>query len=202
MPSIRVKCPLCPEMCSENGLGKHLASKAHADILRKNNEPLKAFLQVLKDGGFHKYMNRPPLFDVTKTESFYICMTCKKCYKNGEQCTRSAKHYEKSPACRKERVQELESFLFPKVKANDTNANDKITTLENTIEKTRMHWMNQVDLVDMKVERLKKLLSSMCGNEFDADDDDHLKKLEDFLDGNNEHKGYYCGIKFEEDDDN
>lgn len=201
MPSIRVKCPLCPEMCSENGLGKHLTSKVHADALRKNNEPLKTFLQTLKDNTFHQYMNRPPLFNIGKTESFYICMTCKKCYKNGEGCTRSSKHYEKSPACRKVRIEDLELFLFPKVKASVNNDSEKITTLEITLEKTRTQWMDKVDIADIKIERLNKILSMICGNDFDADEDDHLKKLEDFLNENDDNKGYYCGIKFKEDDE-
>lgn len=207
MPSIRVKCPLCPEMCSENGLGKHLTSKVHADALRKNNEPLKTFLQTLKDNTFHQYMNRPPLFNVGKTDSFYICMTCKKCYKNGEGCTRSSKHYEKSPACRKARIEDLESFLFPVIKPNIKNnmeLSDQIKDNNNKIialEKGRTQWMDRLSAEQDVSDRLKKLLSMICGNDFDADEDDHLKKLEDFLNEKDDNKGYYCGIKFKEDDE-
>jgi hypothetical protein len=198
MPFIKVKCPLCPEKCSEKNLGKHLTSKAHADVLRKNNEALKAFLQVLKDNSHHPYKNHPPLFTISKIESLHICMTCNKCYKNGDGCIGSAKHYEKSPACKTARIQDLESFLFPKVKANDAN-NALAEELKKKdadvmrLEKAKIHFMDKCSSEQDKVDRLKKLLSMMCGNDFDADDDDHIDKLENYLNADDGNTGFYMG---------
>lgn len=198
MPSIKVKCPLCPEKVQDCALGKHLTSKVHADALRKNNEPLKTFLQVLKDNSHHPYKNHPPLFTISKTESLHICMTCKKCYKNGDGCIGSSKHYEKSSACKEARIQDLESFLFPKVKASDANSAlaeelKKKDAELITKEKGINYFKNKYDESDMKIDRLKKLLSMMCGNDFDADDDDHINKLENYLNADDGNTGFYMG---------
>ena len=207
MPSIRVKCPLCPEMCSENGLGKHLTSKVHADTLRKNNEPLKTFLQTLKDNTFHQYMNRPPLFNVGKTESFYICMTCKKCYKNGEGCTRSSKHYEKSPACRKARIEDLELFLFPKVKANDANSAlaEELKKKSNELiitEKGRLNYQDKYSNEQDKVAELKEIIKMMIDPKFDIDNDNNFKVLKEYLTADSGNQSYYTGrFNYEEEED-
>jgi hypothetical protein len=206
MPSISVKCPLCPEKCSEKNIGKHLTSKAHADTLRKNNEPLKSYLQVLKDNSFHQYKNHPPLFTISNTESLHICMTCKKCYKNGEGRIGSAKHYEKSPACKKERIQELESFLFPKVKANDANnalaeelkkkSNELIAT-----EKGRLNFQDKYSNEQDKVTELKEIIKMMIDSKFDIDNDNNFKMLKEYLTADSGNQSYYTGrFNYEEEE--
>lgn len=206
MPFISIKCPLCFEKCSEKNLGKHLTSKAHADDLRKNNEPLKTFLQVLKDNSHHPYKNHPPLFTISKTESLHICMTCNKCYKNGDGRIGSAKHYEKSPACRKTRIEDLESFLFPTVKASDANSAlaeelKKKDADVMRLEKAKINYMDKYSDEQDKVSELKEIIKMMIDRKFDIDNDNNFKALKEYLTADSGNQSYYTGrFNYEEED--
>jgi hypothetical protein len=61
------------------------------------------------------------------------------------------------------------------------------------LEKAKIHFMDKCSSEQDKVDRLKKLLSMMCGNDFDADDDDHIDKLENYLNADDGNTGFYMG---------
>jgi hypothetical protein len=197
MPCIKVKCPLCTELVTDSCLGAHLLSKAHANHLLIKNDKLKDFLQGLKTNNYLTMgKNSPPLFVLSNSHSYHICLSCKKCYKNGDNNTGASKHYEKSPKCKEDGVAKLEAFLSPVVKVKSGNEalieelkkKDKMLMAE---ESGKKYFQDKFDIADDKNTRIMSLLSKMCGPDFDIDDDDHLKKLEDFLDADSGNQGYY-----------
>jgi hypothetical protein len=197
MPSIKVNCPLCPEKVYDCGLGSHFLSKTHAAHLLKENQKLKTFLQDLKANCLMlNGKNNPPLFSVTKTDAYHICLSCKKCYKNDDANTGAMEHYRKSPKCKENGIAKLEAFLFPVAKVSGGNEVliEELKKKDQAIiaaENGRTSFMNRFDIADTKNDRLLSLLSKMCGPDFDIYDDDHLKKLEDFLDADSGNQGYY-----------
>ena len=199
MPCIKVKCPLCSELVTDNCLGGHFLSKAHAEDILNKNDKLKDFLQALKTNcHLTRGKGSPPLFFLSNSSSYHICLSCKKCYKDGENNTGASKHYEKNPKCKNDGVAKLEAFLSPVVKVkmigDVSKYTEQITKLQmennvykNSAAKNLMKW----ELADTKNDRLLSLLSKMCGPDFDIYDDEHLNKLEDFLDADSGNQGYY-----------
>lgn len=199
MPSIKVNCPICSEKVYESGLGKHFLSKTHAAHLLKENQKLKGFLQALKTNCYMTNgKNDPPLFSVTKTDSYHICLSCKKCYKNDDNNNGVKKHYEKSPKCKEDGIAKLEAFIYPVVKG-DKDVLEKIAKLQmenRTFENASVNNRNKFEIADAKVDRLLSLISKMCGPDFDIYTDDHLNELETYLDENPANEGNYSMVKF------
>jgi hypothetical protein len=205
MPSIKVKCPICPETCTDNKLGKHLLSKAHANDLRKLNEKLKTFLQTLKDNSYSNYKNYPPLFNVSTAETYYICLSCKKSYKNDIDCIGMMSHYTKSPKCKEEGIKQLEAFLFPiaKVKAGNELLVEELKKKDKELMANKKEILStkmRFDLADIKADKYLNLIAKMCGSEFDIYDEDHIKKLENYLNESSMNEGNYSMVKFTQDE--
>ena len=201
MPSIKVKCPICSEKVSDNCLGGHFLSKTHANHLRSTNDKLREFLTRLKANDYMlNGKNAPPLFKVSTGHSFHLCLSCKKCYKEG--CGRETEHYDKSPTCKESAVKELEAFLFPTEKSSGTSKESaaeiaKLQAENNIYKNASDSFKKKYYDADARLDELKELLNSMVASSFDISIDGNIQKLKNYLESEGGSNKYYYDGRFE-----
>ena len=198
MPSIKVSCPICPEKVYESGLGKHFLSKTHAAHLLKENQKLRPFLQALKTKCYMTNgKNEPPLFSITKTESYHICLSCKKCYKNEDSNIGVKKHYEKSPKCKEDGIANLEAFLSPVVKVKGGNETlEKIAKLETDLKYYKEvcdRSTKKFQDASCEVDELKEIIKMAIDPKFDITADGNINKFKEYLESDSGNQGFYMG---------
>ena len=206
MPSIKVTCPLCPEKVYDSSLGNHFLSKTHAAHLLKENQKLKGFLQDLKANCLMlNGKNNPPLFSVTKTDAYHICLSCKKCYKNEDTNTGAMEHYKKSPKCKEEGVAKLEAFLFPVAKVSGGNeVLEKIAKLEKDLK----YYQEACDRntkkfqdASLEIDELKEIIKMAIDPKFDISADGNINMFKKYLESDTDNQGFYMGrFNYEEEE--